>query len=308
MFEANTTLLINIVLIGLGIAGVIYIVIICLSRILIKDVRDVSNKQETKVLLRDGHHVGPTNWPHLYTAQWISRDERPDRPHLYTARWTFVLANWTAVLAVAGIGAAVVAVATLNAIQQQVDAMHDDFVATNRPWVTVASLNLVNQLLLGLPKGNVEMIIRWELINTGRTPAFSVVPNFFGLAETRGSDLDARKTIREKCEEARVAPFSPFATGVLLTPGKTFKSTENIAVSIPKTIIDKAKSSRNGRDFIVPLIGGCITYQFVFGEQQRHETGFLYWIYGPDTMIYLDGGNIDADKLNLVERGGGWAD
>jgi hypothetical protein len=239
MFEANTTLLIKIDLVVLGITGVIHIVIICLSRILIKDILNISNRQEAKVLLQDGRHVGPTNWPHLYTVQWTSRDARPDRPHLYTARWTFVLANWTAVLAVAGIGAAVVAVATINSIQQQVDVMHEDFVATNRPWVTVASLNIVN-LLLGFPKGSVLMSIRWELINTGRTPAFSVVPNFFGLAEIRGSDLDARKTIREKCEQARVTPFSPFATGVFLTPGKTFKSTENIGIRIPKTIIDKA--------------------------------------------------------------------
>ena len=66
----------------------------------------------------------------------------------------------------------------------------------------------------------------------------------------------------------------------------------------------------SGREAILPYIGGCITYQFTFGEKRRHQTRFVYQLVGPGpgTLFFLDGGNIPIDKLSLIEQDGAWAD
>jgi hypothetical protein len=51
-----------------------------------------------------------------------------------------------------------------------------------------------------------------------------------------------------------------------------------------------------------------MNYQFAFGGKKRHQTGFIYHLVGPDTFIFLDGGNIAVEKLHLLEQAGAWAD
>jgi hypothetical protein len=63
-----------------------------------------------------------------------------------------------------------------------------------------------------------------------------------------------------------------------------------------------------GREAISLYIGTCVNYEFTFGERERHQTGFIYQLGGPETFIFLDSKNsIAVDKLWLAEMDGGWA-
>jgi hypothetical protein len=96
--------------------------------------------------------------------------------------------------------------------------------------------------------------------------------------------------------------------GILSPPGETVNYPVHYGLTITPNDINANKGVVGGREAILPYIGGCINYQLIFGERRRYQTGFIYELLGPETFIFLDGGNIPINKLTLIDQDGAWAD
>ena len=202
--------------------------------------------------------------------------------------------------------------ANLTALKDQLSVMRDEFAAANRPWVSLDSKpEISGSLLFDKDNGNINLSAHFDLFNSGKTPAVFVYPSVRAILMPAGHQLfRIVEKAREFCDKERSAPFpaTELELGVLAPPGKRTSPPSHFGISITADDILVNKETTNGRDTIFPFIAGCINYQFTFGEKRRHQSGFIYQLLAQNTFIFLDGGNIPADKLFLVEQDGAWAD
>jgi hypothetical protein len=205
--------------------------------------------------------------------------------------------------------------ATIAALNGQARVMNDqltvsqnEFTATNRPWISIDSMKISSPLVFG-DNGNITLSVHFSLANSGHTPAIFVNPNLIPVLMISGHQLSkVINSTRAYCENKRIGEFSPMESGILVSPGKTVTHPFHFGITITPEDIKKGKELTGIREAILPYICGCINYQFTFGEKQRHQTGFVYELLGPNTLIYLDGGNIQINDLTLIEQDGSWAD
>jgi hypothetical protein len=222
--------------------------------------------------------------------------------------WLDVAGVW---VNVAGITVALAAAGFLlwqqHTMQGQLDVMGEDFTATERPWVS-NDAKPVSGPLVFLPNGDISLSLHFQFRNSGRTPAIFAAPDITIVLSTTGSIYQIITKVRAYCENSRLAKFSLTESGVLVPPGRSISYPAYNGVIIKRDYINAARNVSRGKDIILPYIGGCINYQFTFGERRRHQTGFIYQLIGPDTSIDLNGGDIPSDKLELIEQDGSWAD
>jgi hypothetical protein len=188
----------------------------------------------------------------------------------------------------------------------QLNVSRDEFTATNRPWISIDDKPTISSPLTHLPGGDISLSLNFILRNSGSTPAIHVSQEVIAVIGTTFSLHQIVSTITGYCEEIKVAKFSPTETGILVPPGIPIKNPSHNDVIIKKDYINSTKVTIRGREAIVPHSGGCVNYQFTFGEKIRHQIGFIYQLIGPETAIFLDVGDIAADKLDLVPQDGEW--
>jgi hypothetical protein len=214
----------------------------------------------------------------------------------------------------AAVGATAIWIGTNDAYRQrqvtqgQLKVMRDNFTATERPWISIDTIPPAISSPLRFDNGNISLALRFVLRNSGRTPAIYVSPNVTAILSTTLSIHQIVSMLREYCENNRIAKFSPTETGILVPPGRRVIYPRDSNVTINRDYIDLAKTRIGERYAIIPYIGGCINYQFTFGERVRHQAGFIYQLIGPETQIFLDAGEIPAEKLQLIPQDGEWAD
>ena len=171
--------------------------------------------------------------------------------------------------------------------QGQLNVMQSEFTATQRPWISVDSMKISSPLFFNA-NGDITLSVHFSLTNSGRTPGIFVYPNvtFVLMTMTTGQLSTIIGKTREHCESKRLGKFSPMESGILVPPGKNITHPFHFGITITSDDIKRGKDVVRGREAILPYIGGCINYQFTFGERQRHQTGFVYELLGPDTFIF----------------------
>jgi hypothetical protein len=218
--------------------------------------------------------------------QVILRENSSDRgadsiernPHWASARWTEILAKWTALLAIAGILAAIFAWWTLNAIRGQLDVMEVD----KRPWLR-AQLSLDKVRLVdwdGVKGINVSLNI--EIKNYGESPAVNMLvvpmieehPLYTDKKGMEHLDIDQAESCARTAVRAAENPIG----GVPVFPGDTYSGKSNPGIS-GRQLYD---SQRPPPWF---LIYGCVNYTY---SKDRHgETGFRMLLGKPTNGLVL---------------------
>jgi hypothetical protein len=161
--------------------------------------------------------------------------------------------------------------------------------------------------LLFLPNGNIILVLKASLINSGRTPGIYVWPLVIPVVLATGNEGEVLTKTHARCDEIRTRPFSPSEGGVLVPPDRSVPYPFANTITIEAADVDKGTYVVRGHKAIVPYLGVCVTYQFTFGEKARHQTGYIYQLVGPQTFIFL-GEEVPINDLVLEEHAGAWAD
>jgi hypothetical protein len=195
----------------------------------------------------------------------------------------------------------------------QLNVSRDEFTATERPWISVDSIQPIGLYFIKNPTTRdptnyyISALFHFSLTNSGRTPAIFTQPDLtiVMIPKTRVFN-DVVDQVRAFCAAKRSAKFTANDDGTLAAPNNTVHPSSNTKIELD--YINKMKTvDESGREFIEPVVGGCINYQFTFGEPQRHQTGFIYWLTGPRNGIYLDGVDVPGKDITLSEMAGAWA-
>jgi hypothetical protein len=93
-------------------------------------------------------------------------------------------------------------------IREQLDVNRDQFNATERPWISIQSLNISSPLFFN-PNGDISLSLKFGLVNSGRTPGIYVAPILIPIIRHAGNMHDILSQAREYCEKMRLMPFSP---------------------------------------------------------------------------------------------------
>jgi hypothetical protein len=193
-------------------------------------------------------------------------------------------------------------------MQGQLDVSRGEFTATQRPWMSIESVKPLGALSFVNNGSDIVSSMNFVLTNSGRTPAIHVFPWVNPVLMTTGNLYEITSKTREFCEERRRSQFSQEEGGVLAPPNKTFPYPAGMSFQISGKDIRAGTLIVRGREAIIPYIGGCISYEFTFGERERHQTGFIYQLGGPENVIFIDNKiTIPADKLWLIEQYDAWA-
>jgi hypothetical protein len=202
--------------------------------------------------------------------------------------------------------------AQIAALQEQAKTMsnqlklsRDEFAATQRPWISIDSMTPFAPLSFVNGGSDLAGTLEFVLTNSGRTPAVHVFPFVNPVLMTTFNLDDIMSKTREFCEVIRPSKFSG---GILAPPNKTVTYPGHMSFTITGKDIGAGTLLRGGRKAIKIYIGGCIGYEFTFGERRRHQTGFIYELVGPEDFIFIDNNTDIPANLRLVESDGGWAD
>jgi hypothetical protein len=180
-------------------------------------------------------------------------------------------------------------------------------VATQRPWIAFEAL-ITEPLKYNVNGANIGMTFVME--NVGHTPAVHVWPSY--MAFTQSLMRNAMSEQRRLCAQARDQPFADEEPGFVIFPGRTISG--SFSTNISSDEINEANSITHD-DMMSPMIVGCVSYQFSFGEKKRHQTGFIYQLNRskpgvPGTFIFFrKDGDIPVEQLRLTPffvSGGGF--
>jgi hypothetical protein len=174
-----------------------------------------------------------------------------------------------------------------NIMRNQLDEMQ----AEQRPWVYAKGGPIPGGVTFG-QDGSVQILINFNLINVGRTPAQYVSVSFTPYI----GDVNRPNAREAVCHEAE--RFS--IHGLTLFPGDD-PMPWGIGKDIPKEEIDKATitpSPTQHNNFINPLIVLCVAYKSPAGKVFYHSPYgcFLRMATGPQA-IFLDRGNVRSSDL-----------
>jgi hypothetical protein len=189
----------------------------------------------------------------------------------------------------------------------QLTVSRDEFIATQRPWVSLDSKPTITSLYVN-EGGDISFNAQFTFFNSGRTPAIHVFPSVAMVLMTTSNLSEIITKTMEFCQRWRNTVFSQTESGILVPPNKPIIYPDFMAGGVPREEVQRTKARVGNREAVVPYIGGCINYQFTFGEKKRHQTGFIYHLLGPESMIFLEKQMVPDDQIILYETGGGWAD
>jgi hypothetical protein len=190
----------------------------------------------------------------------------------------------TFLAAVAGLSGIWVLWGTLKATKDQASAAktqtqtaQQEFELSERPWVSADPIQFSD---LTFDKTAGHFTIRFLLKNTGHSPAAhthieaQLIPIKFD--QIFKEPLERQKQL---CDAARNrTTSSEFAAFTLFPSGQTMK---DAGMSMAQADIANAEfrpPNTKERPFIVPVIVGCVDYQFEF-KSGHHQTRFLYELY-----------------------------
>ena len=215
---------------------------------------------------------------------------------------------WTGVLAVATVLASIFAGFTLNAIRGQLDEMHqasidarrldnaatisanaasdanklnrDIFIADYRPWIAITNISLLRTLSYDAVNKAIDIDLRFDLKNTGRSPARYVTT--FPYVTLNFSMVN--QELEKNCGTLR-RNASPY--GTVIFPGEAKEPADNITISVTHEQIINSQGGNANRKFIHPWIFGCIDYRFMFSEE-HHQTRFIIWLNIDNGALIFD--------------------
>src|SRR5260370_1462788 len=153
--------------------------------------------------------------------------------------------------------------------------MRDEFTATERPWVSNDAKLTISSPLFHNRNGDISLSLHFQFRNSGKTLAIFVAPDITVVLSTTGSLYQIISGVREYCENSRRTKISPSESGILVPPERSVPYPAHNGVTINRDYISAGKLVYEGKDIILPYIGGCINYQFTFGERSRHQTRFI---------------------------------
>jgi len=171
--------------------------------------------------------------------------------------------NWTAVLAISGVFAAIFAAFTLNAIRGQLDVMQDD----KRPWIR-ARISLIDPLILSDWNGSKGINVRmnFTLKNYGDAPAVNIriVPR---IAVHPGNARREKITPQQErvCSDAMRASDNNRIGGFAIFPKDEITRPEPVSI-FGQTLFKESRQLFS--------VFGCVDYTY---SGNRHgETGYRF--------------------------------
>jgi hypothetical protein len=206
---------------------------------------------------------------------------------------------------------------SIKALQEQARIMsnqlgvsRDEFTATQRPWISIDSVTPYAGLIWVNNSADITGSVNFVLTNSGRTPGVHIFPWVTLVLMTTGNLAEIIDKTTAYCEPRRKPYESSSAqAGLLIPPNKTIAYPSAMQFQLSNDEIRAGIQKFNGRDAIIPYVGGCIRYEFSFGKREGHETWFIYRLLGPDNVVFVDKNtNIAPNQIHLEETEGGWAD
>jgi hypothetical protein len=192
-----------------------------------------------------------------------SKEDRYWKVQNWTAR---VMAVFTAVGGIVGLGGLYILYGTLRATDQQAKLAYEQ----SRPWITVepefTGDIAVNDAETGFPIG-------FNLNNLGHSPAFDVLIDYdirpYGFLEPQPDQSFEFCDVYKQLGHIRAGPWLP--------PGSHPIEVKNSVMMVPTSAISQAANSNDRNSFWVLMVG-CISYR-IPGETRIHQTPFIFEFY-----------------------------
>jgi hypothetical protein len=284
------------------------------------DNRDITNTTKNAArnttLIFETRQTGPTK-PEAESPKWSDEERTYYRRYLRTQRAIVLITLGGIALALFTLRALNKSVSAANrqadAAATQAQTARQEFELSERPWVSADPIQFSD---LTFDKTAGHFTIRFLLKNTGHSPAAHAHIEA-QLTPIKVDQIFKEPLERQKqlCDAARYRNTTgEFAAFTLFPGGQT---TRDVVMSMAQADIANAEfrpPNTKERPFIVPIIVGCIDYQFEF-KPGHHQTGFLYTLYRfegknrPGVRIY-PGQNLPVSRLMFepFAFGGSYAD
>jgi hypothetical protein len=174
---------------------------------------------------------------------------------------------------------------------------------SERPWVSIDQVVFGSPLVFDQNGGRITL--QFLLRNTGNSPAEYVnidgefIP--FPLSKERWYvPIEQRRL----CDAIRLQTFK--MSLVTLFPNTT--SPYSVTFTMNPTDIAQGLIYPEKRDWITPIIIGCIDYRFEFANG-HHQTGFSYYVmHKPGEIVIHPQGTIESNTLWLESWEGNYSD
>jgi len=247
-----------------------------------------ANPPETKPVIPQTA-VGPdADKPATDTQKYKPRNS-PDEVRL--TEYTNSLRNWTIGLVFVGLLTAGV----LSLQWRTFEKTDETLRAAQRPWMKYDGPGIELLEPLTYANGEVKTKVRFNLRNTGNSPALKVIPTAKLIINLTPTGLQSDASQRQLCEPMKNEPAKGSDEGFISFPGaeEPVKQVQPLSASIPKII--------GGPDIIFFTIVSCITYRFSFGESEPHQTGIIFNVLSKNQSISNDD-SVVADIMRLGMR------
>jgi hypothetical protein len=255
------------------------------------------------------------------------KEKAQERSSRITANATIVIAFFALVAAIVGGSQAIIANRQLTAMQGQLNAMEAD----QRPWIK-ADIEIADSLAIGPDSARTKL--RYSLENTGRTPAFNVVPIPEIVAQISGGYLQDSllpqpftwpvnpiTQVKKSCDKygpdisrLQQSGFT-LLFGNTIFPQKTISHDEVAEIHFPAAAQYPSSLGLNNLvQMVVPrtmngsvYLISCVVYRVSTGTT-HHQTGDVFYIQrtdpnDPEKTIDIDltvGGVVPKGELRLV--------
>jgi hypothetical protein len=279
---------------------------------------------------QEQHNIAPPHSSPVYPTtdeqQWRALQKGIWERQICVAKWL----NWITVGAAAvGFVGLVILYRTLidtdkaltvanrqaDAAATQAQSAQQEFELSERPWISADPVQFSD---LTFDKTGGHFTIRFLFKNTGHSPAAHTRIEA-QLIPIKADQIFKEPLQRQKqlCDAARNRNTSiEFAAFTLFPGGQT---TKDAGMSMVPADIKNAEfrpPNTKERPFIVPIIVGCVDYQFEFARG-HHQTGFIYqlWRISPadhfaNGLRIYPGDNLPTSRLRFESYafGGSYAD
>jgi len=235
-------------------------------------------------------HVGP---PKSFAAKTL---EDP------TAFFTATLAFLTFSLACVGVAQVYylnrsdqTARISADAARKAAEVAERTLIASNRAWIKLTDIQISTDLVI-TDKG-IDTLVSFKFTNTGNAPAEKI--KFWIRMGLILEDHSHIAKFHLECDD--IARYPPPGEAFLF-PDESFprEGLLGIPIRIIRSKFDGAMFGYQGKDFVLPLILGCILYQFPSDKGRYHQTRFVLEII-PNTgfPVWTDPHRIAKDSMQL---------
>jgi hypothetical protein len=168
---------------------------------------------------------------------------------------------------------------------------------SERPWVS-ADIAIEGPLRFDPVNKQLEITLGFVLKNTGHTPAANVSVDFEFFPKRVGVDPVVEQ--KKGCDAIAKGLRLGVGFGDTLFPG------DRLARAVTTGMSQDAIARARAGPFILPIVAGCIDYQYAFGPAKHHQTGFIFAVYRYDpgqssALLAIDPSvTLPASSLKLV--------